>query len=157
MPPGTIGLPTITRAAGTIFSGTVVAITRQPATSGQAVETVAITFHVETAIRGTLPGQDLTISQWIGLWAGGQRYHVGEHVLLFLYPPSKLDLTSCVAGGMGRFNIDPWGRVLFSAQHLSAFRADPVLGGKSRLLPTTSPRRYGGPVGSNECDLKTCP
>ena len=133
IPPGTIGLPTIARAAGTIFSGTVTAIARQPATHGQALETVAITFHIENAIRGALPGEDLTISQWIGLWSGGQRYRVGEHVLLFLYPPSKLGLTSCVAGGMGRFNVDQWGRVLLSAQQLSAFRADPVLGGKSRL------------------------
>lgn len=133
MPPGTIGLPTLARAAGTIFSGTVTAIARQPATRGQAVETVAVTFHVENAIRGVTPGENLTISQWIGLWSGGQRYRVGERVLLFLYPPSKLGLTSCVAGVMGRFNIDPGGRVLLSAQHLSAFRADPVLGGKSRL------------------------
>jgi len=133
MPPGTIGLTTIARAAGTIFSGTVTAIARRPATRGQTVETVAITFHIENAIRGAIPGEDLTISQWIGLWSGGQRYRVGERVLLFLYPPSKLGLTSCVAGGMGRFSLDSWGRVLLSAQHLSAFRADPVLGGKSRL------------------------
>jgi hypothetical protein len=132
-PPGTIGFPMIARAAGAIFSGTVVSITRHPATQGQAVETVAITFHIENAIRGATPGESLTISQWIGLWSGGQRYRVGERVLLFLYPPSKLGLTSCVAGGMGRFTIDPWGRVLLSAQHLSAFRGDPVLGGKSRV------------------------
>jgi hypothetical protein len=135
-PPGPIGLPVIARAAGTIFSGTVSSIARRPASHGQAVETVAITFHVEKAIRGTTPGEDLTIAQWIGLWSGGQRYRVGEHVLLFLYPPSKLGLTSCVAGGMGRFTIDPWGRVLLSAQHLSAFRADPILSGKSRVLFT---------------------
>ena len=133
MPPGTIGLPTLARAAGTIFSGTVTAIAHRPATRGQAVETVAITFRIESAIRGAVPGEDLTISQWIGLWSGGQCYRVGERVLLFLYPPSKLGLTSCVAGGMGRFTVDSWGRVLLSAQHLSAFRADPVLGGKSRL------------------------
>jgi hypothetical protein len=54
-------------------------------------------------------------------------------VLLFLYPPSKLGLTSSVAGEMGRFTVDLWGHVLLSAQHLSAFRADPLLGGKSRL------------------------
>ena len=131
--PGTIGFPLIARAAGAIFSGTVVSITRHPATQGQAVETVAITFHIENAIRGATPGESLTISQWIGLWSSGQRYRVGERVLLFLYPPSKLGLTSCVAGGMGRFTIDPWGRVLLSAQHLSAFRTDPVLGGKSRV------------------------
>lgn len=131
-PPGTIGLPVVARAAGTIFSGTVKAIARHPGRSGQ-VEAIAITFHIENAIRGTIPGQDLTISQWIGSWSGGQRYRIGEHVLLFLYPPSKLGLTSSVAGGIGRFTVDPWGRVLLSAHHLSAFRADPVLGGKSRV------------------------
>jgi hypothetical protein len=34
---------------------------------------------------------------------------------------------------MGRFNLDPVGRVLLSAQQISAFRRDPVLGGKSRV------------------------
>ena len=132
-PPGTVGFSVMARAAGSIFSGTVTAIARRPATHGQTVETVAITFHVENAIRGATPGEDLTISQWIGLWSGGQRYRVGERVLLFLYPPSKLGLTSSVAGGMGRFGIDPRGRVLLSARHLSSFRADPVLGGKSHV------------------------
>jgi hypothetical protein len=132
-PPRTIGFPLIARAAGTIFSGTVTAIARRPASPSQAVETVAITFHIENAIRGATRGEDLTISQWIGLWSSGQRYRIGERVLLFLYPPSKLGLTSCVVGAMGRFMIDPRGRVLLSAQHLSAFRADPVLGGKSRV------------------------
>jgi hypothetical protein len=128
-----IGFPTISNAAGTIFSGTVTAIARRAATSGQPIETVAITFYVENAIRGTSPGQELTISQWIGLWSAGQRYRVGERLLLFLYPPSKLGLTSCVSGPMGRFTVDPGGRVLLSAQHLSSFRSDPVLGGKSRV------------------------
>jgi len=132
-PPWTIGFPGIARAAGTIFSGSVLTIARRPASPSQAVETVAITFRVENAIRGATPGENLTISQWIGLWSSGQRYRVGERVLLFLYPPSKLGLTSCVAGAMGRFTIDPRGRVLLSAQHLSAFRADPVLGGKSKV------------------------
>lgn len=134
IPPGTIGFHEVARAAGTIFAGTVTGIARRPATHGQSVETVAITFHVERALRGTTPGDDLTISQWIGLWSSGQRYRIGEHVLLFLYPPSKLGLTSCVAGPIGRFYIDPLGRVLLSAQHLSAFRTDPVLGGKSRVV-----------------------
>lgn len=130
-PPRTNGFPLIARAAGTIFSGTVIAVARRPPPHGQSLETVVITFHIEHAIRGATPGQDLTISQWIGLWSGGQRYRVGERVLLFLYPPSKLGLTSSVGGDMGRFSVDLWGRVLLSAQHLSAFRADRVLGGKS--------------------------
>lgn len=129
--PEVLGFPLIARAAGTIFSGIVTAVARRPATYGQVIETVAITFHVESAIRGAIPGEDLTISQWIGLWAGGQRYHVGERVFLFLYPPSKLGLTSTVGGATGRFIVDLRGRVLLSPHHLSAFRRDPVLGGKT--------------------------
>ena len=132
-PPGEFGFPQFERAAGMIFSGTVMRIARRPANLGQAVETVAITFHVENAIRGVTPGEELTISQWVGLWTSGQRYRVGERVLLFLYPNSKLGLTSCVGGPLGRFDEDAAGRVWLTAQHLGAFRRDPVLGGKSRV------------------------
>jgi len=131
--PGLSGFPQLVRASGMIFSGTVTGIERRPATLGQAVETVAITFHIENAIRGATPGESLTISQWIGLWSSGQRYRAGERVLLFLYPNSKLGLTSCVGGALGRLAIDPGGRVLLTAHHLAAFRRDAVLGGKSRL------------------------
>lgn len=130
VPQSPIGLPQLAHAAGTIFFGTVTAIARRPAAHGQAIETVAITFHVEQAIRGVTPGDSLTISQWMGLWASGQRYHVGEQVMVFLYPPSKLGLTSLVGGELGRFSVDPLGRVQLNAQHLSAFRNDPILGGK---------------------------
>ena len=131
--PTPVSFPGIARSAGKIFSGTVKSIARKPATRGSAVETMAITFHVDNAIRGATPGEDLTISQWIGLWTSGQRYRVGERVFLFLYPNSKLGLTSSVAGPMGRFNVDQWGRALLSARHLTAFRTDPVLGGKPRV------------------------
>lgn len=133
IPPGVFGFPQFARAAGMIFSGTVTKLERRQATGGQALETIAITFHIENAIRGSTPGEGLVITQWIGLWAAGQRYRVGERVLLFLYPPSKLGLTSCVGGPMGRFQIDPWGRVLLTAQQIGAFQRDPVLGGKSRV------------------------
>jgi hypothetical protein len=133
VPPVTIGFPPIARAAGTIFAGTVTTVARHPATGGEAIETVAITFHVDNAIRGATPGETITVLQWMGLWSSGQRYRIGERVLLFLYPPSKLGLTSCVAASLGRFRIDPVGRVLLSAEHLSAFRTDPVLGGRSRV------------------------
>jgi hypothetical protein len=130
--PVRIRLPQITRAAGTIFSGSVTAIANVPASSSQ-VETVSISFHVDRAIRGVTPGQTLTIFQWIGLWSGGQRYRVGEHVVLFLYPPSKLGLTSCVGGPLGRFSVDSLNQIALSEQHMAAFGADPVLGGKSRI------------------------
>lgn len=131
-PPRSMGFPVFVQTAGTIFFGTVTSISRRTASPAQPVETVAITFHVESAIRGATAGEECTIAQWIGLWSGGQRYRIGERVLLFLYPPSKLGLTSTVGGELGRFPVDAWGRVLLSAQQLSAFREDPVLGGKSR-------------------------
>jgi hypothetical protein len=123
----------VARSSGTIFSGTVTRIELRPANQAQALTTVAITFHIEGAIRGARKGEDFTILQWAGLWSSGQRYRLGERVLLFLYPRSKLGLTSCVAGPMGRFEVDAWGRVLLSVHHLSAFRTDPVLGGRLRL------------------------
>jgi hypothetical protein len=131
-PVGVIGFPQFARAAGMIFSGTVTKVERRSAGRGESVETVAVTFRIESALRGATPGRDLTIHQWIGLWASGQRYAVGERVFLFLYPKSNLGLTSCVGGPLGHFAIDRSGRVLLTAQHLAAFRKDPVLGGKSR-------------------------
>jgi hypothetical protein len=127
------GLTQLTRAAGSIFSGTVTSIARSPASNAGTIETVSVTFHVENAIRGATPGADFTLRQWIGLWLAGQRYQVGERVLLFLYPLSKLGLTSCVAAPIGRFRIDASGRIFLTAQQIAALRADPVVGGKSRI------------------------
>jgi hypothetical protein len=132
--PAPSGFAQLARSAGIIFSGTVTNIEHTSANvPGQAVGAVAITFHVETAIRGVTAGKSLTITQWIGLWSNGQRYRVGERLLLFLYPRSRIGFTSCVAAGMGRFVVDSSGRVWLSPQQILAFRTDPVLGRKSRL------------------------
>jgi hypothetical protein len=153
-PPGTIGFPLIARAAGAIFSGTVISIARHPATQGQAVETVAITFHVENAIRGATPGEDLTISQWIGLWSGGQRYRVGERVLLFLYPPSKLRLTSCVAGGMGVSRLTRRAASCFRRNIFQPFERIPSWVGRRGYVSATLPWRFGRPAKRSECAQK---
>jgi len=116
-----------------IFSATVISVARRPETGGEFLGAIAVTFHVENSIRGAIPGEDLTVTQWISLWSGGQRYRVGDRALFFLYPPSKLGLTSCVGWPLGRFALDSSGRVLLSTQQVSAFRRDPVLGGKSRV------------------------
>lgn len=131
--PGGSGFLQLERAAGRIFVGTVTRIERQPAIAGQTIETVRISFHVENAIRGAIPGAEITIREWIGLWSLGQRYRAGERLLLFLYPNSKLGLTSSVGGPLGHLAVDSSGEVLLTAQQASAFRTDPVLGGKSRL------------------------
>ena len=125
-----VGFREMEHAAGIIFSGTVLDIQPHFADGMHSLETVAITFRVENAIRGATRGQNLTISQWAGLWSTGQRYRLGERVVLFLYPASKLGLTSSVAGPMGRLEMNAAGRVLLSELHRSAFRRDPILGSK---------------------------
>jgi len=110
-----------------IFVGTVTKVERGPERDGTAIATVAVTFRVERPLRGAISGESLTIQQWLGLWTGGQRYTVGEHVLLFLYPPSRLGLTSSVAGPMGRFKVDLAGRILLSELQFAVFRSDRFL------------------------------
>lgn len=132
-PSGTFGFGQMARTAGTIFAGTVRRIEPGPATGGTAVATVAITFRVEHSLRGAIPPGSLTVLEWLGLCSSGQRYKVGDHLLLFLYPPSKLGLTSSVGGAMGQFRLDPTGRILLSDAQLSVFQSDPLLGGRSRI------------------------
>jgi hypothetical protein len=103
--------PSLTLRAGYIFSGTVKSVERlNPHANGVAV--MRITFHVDRGLRGTVTGQTLVIHEWAGLWQGGERYQPGERVMLFLYPPSKLGLTSPVGGECGRFGVDPGGQVV---------------------------------------------
>jgi hypothetical protein len=128
--PGTRIFPQLVRAAGIIFSGRVISIGRAPSPPGQARASTTITFQVEHAMRGASPGKNLTIHEWAGLWTSGERYRVGEHVLLFLYSPGKLGLTSPVAGAMGRFATDSQGRIVLSARQVAALADDPILSGK---------------------------
>jgi hypothetical protein len=95
----------------TIFSGIVTAITPTRPASGRTA-TVTITFEVENAIRGVKAGQTYSFREWAGLWAAGPRYRIGQRLLLFLYPPSKLGLTSPVSGPSGVLAVDTQGRVL---------------------------------------------
>ena len=107
----------LNQRAGLIFSGTVLRVQRVPAQHLRDLETIEISFHVENAIRGVRVGQTFSIREWAGLWTLRPRYRVGERLVLFLYPPSRLGLTSPVADGRGRFSITPAGLVrLTSAQ-----------------------------------------
>jgi len=153
--PGTIALPQIVSAAGIIFAGRVISVGRDAgriegtaaSPFGQAAASTAVTFQVEHAIRGSSTGQNLTIREWSGLWASGERYRVGERVLLFLYSPSRLGLTSPVAGVMGRFAINPQGKIVMNAQNAASLAADPWLSGKT-IVPYAdflqAVRRAGG-------------
>jgi hypothetical protein len=129
--PGATGFRSLVRAAGIIFSGRVTFIGRATSSSGPNPVSTTVTFQVEHAMRGVSLGQMLTIHEWGGLWTKGERYYVGESVLLFLYSPGRLGLTSPVAGTLGRFAIDSQGRIVMSAQHIATWAADPILGGRT--------------------------
>lgn len=121
------GLRRLTQNSGYIFDGTVLSVERVEADAG-SVDLVQITFRVEQGIRGVRNGQVVTIREWGGLWNSGQRYRSGERLLLFLYKPSKLGLTSPVDGPLGRIAVDSGGNAIFDRIHLAARYADQPTG-----------------------------
>jgi hypothetical protein len=59
------------------------------------------------------------------LWTRGERYRVGQRLMLFLYAPSALGLTSPVGGRAGEFALDRDGRIVLSATQQQAIRVSP--------------------------------
>jgi len=108
-------LQLITRQAGYIFVGKVIAVKQVQAANPDEVASMRVTFRVEQALRGVRAGTDFVLSEWAGLWNGGERYRLGSRILLFLYPKSRLGLTSPVAGRQGRFDVDRTGDVEIDA------------------------------------------
>ena len=149
-------LQNLVRSAGIIFSGKVTAIAHDGSSahdassperaSGPNAASTSITFQVERAVRGASPGHTLTIHEWAGLWGHGERYYVGERVLLFLYAPSKLGFTSPVAGMLGKFAMDSRDGVVMNELQKISLSKDPMLGSRT-VVPyyefILSLRRFG--------------
>jgi hypothetical protein len=108
-----------------IFSGIVIAVERPAVTGPNGAPAVKITFRVENAIRGVRIGQTLVIREWAGLWESGGHYRRGERVLLFLYPASKLGLTSPVGGTLGRFTMDRNGEIFLQPNQITRLGLSP--------------------------------
>jgi hypothetical protein len=115
----------MTRNAGYIFTGKVLAVQREAVTRSNTVPTIRITFRVQQAIRGVHRGQTLLIREWAGRWESGDRYRPGEPVLLFLYPPSKLGLTSAIGGASGHFAIDGSGQIVLADERIASLALEP--------------------------------
>jgi hypothetical protein len=114
-------LRAMTRRSGAIFAGRVIAIQfLRPRFNGE-VPTVRITFRVERGIRGPRTGSQFVLREWAALWNGGQRYSMGERVLLFLYPASRVGLTSSVGGEHGRFRLDGKGQLIVDTERAKLF------------------------------------
>lgn len=123
------------RPAGYVFAGRVSAIEYLHPKAANELATVRITFRVEQGVRGTTSGSTLIIREWAGLWNAGERYRVGERLFLFLYPPSRLGLTSIVGRGMGRFAIGPTGAVILPPLLPGQLKPIPGAGAGARRVP----------------------
>jgi hypothetical protein len=96
----------VSRKAGFIFSGTAVSVVLVRGAS-DTMDTVQITFAVHEGVRGVRPGKTFTMQEWAGLWSTESgRFRRGDRVFLFLYPRSKLGLTSVVGATLGRYDLD---------------------------------------------------
>ena len=110
------------RRAGMIFAGTVLRTPRRlaqtmtlarapsgaPSTMGG--DFVEFQFRIDRAIAGVDSGQILTIREWAGASSLQPALRAGERVLLFLYPQSRLGLTSPVGGAQGQIRLDSTGQ-----------------------------------------------
>lgn len=132
--PSASSLARLSQKAGYIFAGTVTAVERiTPASTGE-VATVRVSFRVDQAVRGVQAGETLTIREWAGLWEAGERYRPGQRLVLFLYPSSKLGLTSPVGGPLGRFSVDGDGYVdLEPPQSSTGLATRDRIAGKKRV------------------------
>jgi hypothetical protein len=105
----------LSRRAGMIFAGTILPSATPngeitaTATSG-ALPAIQLSFRVDEAIAGVEPGQVLTIHEWAAAWSLHCPMHQGQHILIFLYRPSGLGLTSPVGGSRGQIALDPTGK-----------------------------------------------
>jgi len=107
----------LSRRAGIIFAGTLVSSgatlnkdqEAQPM-FGPGANVLELRFRVDRPIAGVEPSQFLTIREWTGALSRQRPLHQGDRILLFLYPPSRLGLTSPVGGAQGQIRLDPSGQ-----------------------------------------------
>ena len=132
----------LSRRAGMIFAGTVLAapaqtVTAQTAAADRAVPgttpAVQLRFRVDRAIVGVEQGQILTIHEWAGAWSMHRPMRSGQHILIFLYPLSRLGLTSPVGGSLGQVALDP------SGKNVSEYMQKPAAAVSLRNEPSARP------------------
>ncbi len=112
----------LARHAGMIFTGTVLSsgtpLAQTPTPSGVASNSrlgrdlVEVRFRIDRPISCVEAGQILTVHEWAGVFSSQPELRSGERVLLLLYPPSRLGLTSPVGGAQGQIRLDSTGDML---------------------------------------------
>jgi hypothetical protein len=102
----------MSRLSGMIFSGTVLGIEAEPAQEGRPLPLIVTKFRVNFAIAGVQPGQVVTVREWSGAWSMHRAMRSGQRMLIFLYPPGRLGLTSPVGGPAGQVVLDARGEIV---------------------------------------------
>jgi hypothetical protein len=141
--PSPPGLREMILSAGYIFQGKVLSIQQVASGVPEGTAIMSVTFRVVQGLRGVRTGEIFTIREWAGLWRAGERYRVGENVVLFLHRPSRLGLTSPVAGPFGRFAVDAQGQMMMDEARGTILFPGPVMRPPVRL----SPKRFFTLVG----------
>lgn len=117
-------LEKLARPAGIIVSGVVVRIEREPELNGKPAS-IRIALRVEETLRGCNAGETIEIAEWAELWVRGDRYRVGQHVLVFLYPRNDAGLTSPVAGDLGVFVLGSHGLLQLTPEQSTFLSSQP--------------------------------
>ena len=100
-----------------IFAGTVLtAEARTEVTFSGAVPPVQVRFRIDRAIAGAQSGEVLTIHEWSGAASLQRPMSTGQRILILLYPPSRLGLTSPVGGPLGQVFLDASGKYVSTAE-----------------------------------------
>jgi hypothetical protein len=89
---------------------------------------------VDQAIAGVEQGQILTIHEWAGAWSMHRPMSSGQHILIFLYPLSRLGFTSPVGGSLGQFALDPSGKNVSKYEQKAAAVVSPRNESSPQLL-----------------------
>jgi hypothetical protein len=120
-------LHAMSRLAGVIFAGQVIAIHRNGGSNG-ASGTVEIEFAVEDAVRG-VSGTSYRLREWGGLWrAGDSPFRVGQRYLMLLHTPGAGGLSSPVGGVDGaipiRGSVQPLPQQTVASARVSSTQAE---------------------------------
>ena len=105
----------ISRSSGMIFSGTVLSVGAQPVGKGHSLPVVVTNFRVDRAIAGVQADEILTVREWAGAWDSHRALRSGQRLLIFLYPTSRLGLTSPIGGRAGVIALDSRGELAVSS------------------------------------------
>jgi hypothetical protein len=79
--------------------------------------------------------------------AVGAAYRAGQRMVLFLYSPTRVGLTSPVGGRLGRYDVDRTGQIVVPASA--------VLNQPSRTPVSSPPSRHPIATGAQHVPLRT--